>query len=122
MLYDNRIWSLEHSNSDKNGFIFLLGVPSFHLQLIPDSNKGNNIFPAHNSALDTFAYVSKFIDSSFLSHKRYGDIVIDLLLALSSSNKLPFRINKLGKYLEKEYQRLQLNIENKDLLHKFSLG
>lgn len=117
-----RIWSLEGSDSDKNGFVFLLGVPSFHLQLVPNTNVDGTFFPSHNTAVDTYTYVSKFIDKSFLTHKRFADIIMNALLSISSANKLPFRVSKLGKYLEKEYQRLQLNIENKNLLRKFSLG
>ncbi|CAD5115319.1 DgyrCDS4306 [Dimorphilus gyrociliatus] len=115
------IWSLESNDSDRDGFVFILGIPSCHLQLAPERGSGDELFPSHTTATDTYNYVSKFVDNSFMSHKSYAQIILEILFRTATVPKLPFRITKLGKYLEKEYQRLQLNIESKNLLRKFPL-
>lgn len=62
--------------------------------------------PVFRTSVDTFDYVHRFVDPTFEAHKAMVGFISELVLQLSTSQRLPLDVHELSTALEEELKVL----------------
>lgn len=64
-------------------------------------------YPARHTAIDTYEYVKRFVDPTFVAHETLAQFIGEIVLQLLSYVRLPLDVRELAETLEQEYNSLQ---------------
>ncbi|XP_001380124.2 aminopeptidase NAALADL1 [Monodelphis domestica] len=111
------------SGSDYAAFVHFLGISSMDIAYTYDRSKTSaRIYPTYHTAFDTFQYVETFLDPGFTSHQAVARTAANVLLRLSDSLLLPFRVSDYNETLWSFVQAAQEGLEPALTQNNISLG
>ncbi|XP_044541143.1 aminopeptidase NAALADL1 [Gracilinanus agilis] len=111
------------SGSDYAAFVHFLGISSMDIAYTYDQSKTSaRIYPTYHTAFDTFQYVETFLDPGFTSHQAVARTAANVLLRLSDSLLLPFRVSDYNETLWSFLQAAQEGLEPTLTQNNISLG